>query len=296
MSRGFSLIELLIALAVCSVVLASVAAVVPPARAAFDRTPAELDLQQRGRTAIDVIGQAIRAAGSDVIASGELGPLAGVVPAVIPFNLDASGERFSQLKVIAPRAGAGQGILAQHQAGPSGDLVLSPSRCPAVQIVCGFVNDTAAVIADGSGRFDVFTIASAQAATQRLTAARSLTSSYAAGSIVVEVDVFTFRLDPQPDGSHTLVRVTAAGAVQPIVDRVTRLHFEPYAINAEGQPTPMPVEELTDGPWRSGAPDGNYDDDAFRVTRLGISVSLQAAYPLTAERTFQFAVFLRNVP
>ena len=293
---GSSLVEVLIALTICAVISASIAAVVPPARAAFERTPAELDLQQRGRTAIDVIVQAIRAAGSDMVVSEELGPLAGVVPAVIPFGLDTSGTRFLRLKVIAPRRNAAQAILAQHQVGSSGDLVLSPTRCPDVQVVCGFVKDATALITDGSGRFDVFTIASAQAATARLTLARPLRPPYVAGSVVVEVDIHTFQLDLQPDGSRTLVRVTAEGAVQPIVDRVSNLQFEPYALDAGGEPTPMSIAELTDGPWWSSGPDGDYDDDVFRVKRLDIALSLQAAHPLTVQRTFRFAVVLRNAP
>jgi prepilin-type N-terminal cleavage/methylation domain-containing protein len=292
---GFSLVELLIAMTICVVISAGIAAVVPPARIAFERTPAELDLQQRGRTAVDTIAQAIREAGSHVIVSEELGPLAGVVPAVIPFDLDASGTRFLRLKVIAPRPHA-QGILAQHQAGSHGDLVLSPTRCPDAPVVCGFTKDATALIADGSGRFDVFTIASAQAATGRLTPGRPLNPPYAAGSIVVEADVYTFQLDGQPDGSHALVRVTAAGAVQPIVDRVTSLHFEPYSLDAEGEPIRIPIEDFSDGPWWSTGPDGDYDDDVFRVKRLDVALSVQAAYPLNVHRTMRFAVFLRNVP
>ena len=293
---GFALMELLIALTICAVVAGSIAAVLSPARVAFERTPADIDLQQRARTAIDVIAQAVRAAGTDVVISGELGPLAAVVPAVIPFEVDESGTGFSKLKVITPRPHPAQGTLAEHQAGPNGDLVLSPSRCPAAPVVCGFSEGTTAIIADGSGRFDVFTIASAHAATNRVTPARPLQPPYAAGSIVVEVDVYTFQLDAQPDGSQTLVRITAAGAVQPIVDRVTKLQFEPYVLDNAGQPTPVPAEELLDGPWWAGAPDGDYDDDAFRVKRIDIALSLQGGPPVAVERTFRFAVFLRNVP
>lgn len=296
MNKGFSLVELLVAMTICAVISAGIAAVVPPARAAFEVTPAELDLQQRARTAIDVIMQAIRAAGSGAIVSEELGPLAGIVPAVIPFHVDESAGRFARLKVIVPRTAAAQGLLAQHQAGSRGDLVLSSARCPAVQVVCGFGPGTTALVTDGSGRFDVFTIASAQPAAYRLTPARALTPPYVAGSLVVEADVYTFQLEAQPDGSHTLVRLTAAGAVQPIVDRVIRLHFEPYAADDNGEPMPLPIDELTDGPWMRGAPDGDYDDDVFRVTRVDIALSLEAAPPLIVQRTFRFAVFLRNVP
>ena len=267
-----------------------------PARAAFERTPADIDLQQRARTAIDVIAQAVRAAGTDVVVAAELGPLAAVVPAVIPFEVDESGTAFSKLKVIAPRPHPAQGMLAEHQAGPNGDLVLSPSRCPAAPVVCGFSEGTTAIIADGSGRFDVFTIASAHARHEPRHAGATSQPPYAAGSIVVEVEVYTFQLRRSPMGRRRSSAITAAGAVQPIVDRVTTLQFEPYVLDDAGQPTPVPAEELVDGPWWTGAPDGDYDDDAFRVKRVDIALSLQAGPPAAVQRTFRFAVFLRNVP
>jgi prepilin-type N-terminal cleavage/methylation domain-containing protein len=294
--RGFSLIELLIALTICAVVAATIGAVVPPARAAFERTPAELELQQRGRTAVDVIIQAIRSAGSHVVVSEELGPLAAMIPAVIPLDVDASGTAFSKLKVIAPRMQSAQGVLAEHQAGANGDLVLSAAPCPSVPVVCGFSDGATAAATDGSGRFDVFTIAAAQAATHRITPARPLNPPYAAGSIVIEVDVYTFQLALQPDGTRSLIRLTGAGAVQPIVDRVISLRFEPYTVDETGGLIPLPTEQLTDGPWWAGAPDGIYDDDAFRVNRMDVALALQAAPPATVQRTFRFAVVLRNAP
>ena len=43
---------------------------------------------------------------------------------------------------------------------------------------------------------------------------------------MIEVDQHTFRLAEQADGSYSLVRETAAGAIQPIVDTSARLSFE----------------------------------------------------------------------
>ena len=44
--------------------------------------------------------------------------------------------------------------------------------------------------------------------------------------MIVEADQLTFGLAEQPDGSYSLVRTTAAGAVQPIVDFVNGLAFD----------------------------------------------------------------------
>ncbi len=293
--RGFSLIELLIALTICALVSATVAVIVPPARAAFELTPSEIELQQRGRFAVDVLTHAIRTAGADAVASEEFGLLSRLVPAVIPSGPDAFGG-FSRLTVISHRSDAAQGVLDRHQAGPGGALVLAADRCPAAPVVCGFVRDTTALISDGTGRFDSFVVATADEATSSLIAKQSLSGAYAAGAFVVEADVDTFQLEAQPDGSHTLVRVTAAGAIQPLVDRVGALSFELHSIDGFGVLAPTPVGMLTNGPWLPGGPQGSYDEDVFDVKRVRVWLTLQAAAPSTTQRTFRFGVFVRNAP
>jgi len=65
----------------------ALATIVEPARAAFDRVPAELDLQQRGRTAIEVLSQALRSAINNVTLSdpGADG-LFGTLTVTVPFS------------------------------------------------------------------------------------------------------------------------------------------------------------------------------------------------------------------
>ena len=210
------MIELLIALAICSAVTAAIAGIVQPARAAFDQVPATLDLRQRGRTALDVLSTAMRSSG----------PLAGLVPAVVLQDPDESGKRFSSISVITPAVNPAQGILAEDQTGPAASLALSTLQCPDIKDVCGFTTGTIAVITDGAGRFDVFEVASAHAPSRLVTPSTRFASPYPAGSLLVEVTADTFRLDEQADGSFALVRETAAGAVQPVVDFVTSLVFE----------------------------------------------------------------------
>lgn len=292
-ARGHSLIELLFALTICALVSAGFAAVVPPARAAFETTPALLDLQQRGRTAADVLAQAIRGAGGEAIASNELGPLGSVIPSVIP--LDASNGRFTRLRVIAPLRDAAQGVLDRDQAG-GGVLFLNRAACPAVPAVCGFVPAAPAIVFDGSGRFDLFTVAAVDTTLGNLATDRWLASPYAAGSAVLEAEVYTLELQVQSDGSQSLVRVTAAGAVQPIVDHVGEMTFELWGFDPFHALVPMPAESLADGPWLRGDPYGVYDEDLFRVRRVDVTLTLLAAPPSEVRRAFRFGVFLRNVP
>jgi Tfp pilus assembly protein PilW len=77
--------ELLIALTIVMLIAGALASLAEPARAAFDRVPAELDLQQRGRTAIDVLSQALRSTiggvtVGDPSAAGDFGSLMVTVP------------------------------------------------------------------------------------------------------------------------------------------------------------------------------------------------------------------------
>lgn len=300
--RGFSLVELLVALTVCAVLSAAVAGLVPSARAALDAAPAALDLQQRGRTGVDVLAAAIRSAASDVASAAELGAFGSMVPAVIPLSsIPDSGETaFEALYVVAPVPNASQGVLDRDQPGPHGVLTLAAGPgCPAVGDVCGFTPGAVAAIADGAGRFDVFIVESTNSTRGEITASLAFPSAYPAGSLVVEVDAPYFRLDDQPDGSRALVRETAGGATQPIVDNVVAMGIKLW----RGAPAILlGAGDLEDGPFFAGGPDGSYDADLLAVRRIDLWISVEVppvllrapAVPHT--RTLHATFALRNVP
>lgn len=224
-ARGFTFIELLIALGITLAISGAIAALAPPARLAFERVPAELELQQRGRAALEMLTNAVQAAGQDVAASYSLGMLADLFPAITLADPDESGAFFTSLTAIVPVAHAAQGILESGQASGSSPITLAISPCPNVKDVCGFTPGAAAVVVDASGRFDVFVVSATSPGLRRLTPDRALSRAYPAGSVVVEIEANSFRLDQQADGSFSLIRETAAGAVQPIVDFLSSLAF-----------------------------------------------------------------------
>lgn len=222
---GFSLVELLVALTVCALLSGAIAAVVPPARTAFAATPAAMDVQQRERTVADVLARALRSA-AWIHAVRDDGSAGAVVPAVVLLEPEAGDTRFHAVRVLAI-AGGGRGVLAADQAGSSGALRLQPDvDCPSAGDVCGFAKGATAVIVDVSGRFTVFAIAATNKAARSLSPSSGFATSYSAGSAVIEVGSDTYRLELEADGSSTLVRQTAAGAVQPIVDNVSELVIE----------------------------------------------------------------------
>ncbi|HYB95850.1 MAG TPA: type II secretion system protein [Vicinamibacterales bacterium] len=200
--HGFTIIELLVAMTIVMAVSAVLAGASGPARDAFERIPAELDLQQRARTAVGVIADAVRASGR-------------VAPRVEP----------DQLTVIVPVIDAAQGLLLTGQISGGDPLMLSAVSCPNVRDVCGFTPGTTAVIINDVEQYDIFEVAATSIEQRRLSADRVLSRAYVAGSELTEVVQYSFYLMQQNDGSTSLVRETAAGAIQPIVDFVSDLMF-----------------------------------------------------------------------
>lgn len=289
-ARGFSLVELLVSLAVCAVFSAALAAVVPSARLAFNAAPAVLDLQQRGRTGVDVLAAAIR--------SADFGDL---FPPVIPLAPlpDGDDTEFEALYVISPVASPARGELQRDQPGPRGPLTLAAAPgCPAIRDVCGFTAGAVAAIADGSGRFDVFTVASTNAVRREIMPANAFSAAYPAGSAVFEVQTHYFRLDDQSDGTRALVRETAGGATQPIVDNVSAMAIQ---LRRETSPTPLSAGDLDDGPFFEGGPEGSYDADLFVVNRVDVRLSVGVPPVLlrdpnaVRDRTLHATFALRNV-
>ena len=300
-TRGFSLVELLVAVVVCAVLSAVAAGVVPPARAAFAAAPAALDLQQRGRTALDVLATAIRSAAPELASAAELGAFADLVPAVIPLTSrsDSNETEFDAMYVVAPVFNASQGVLPRDQVGPHGAIALAAGGgCPAVRDVCGFTPGAFAAIADGSGRFDIFTVATANVARGEITATQAFLSAYPAGSLVVEVDAHYFRLADQADGSRALVRETAGGATQPIVDDVAAMRI---ALWRGASPTRLSAGDLEDGPFFAGGPEGSYDADLLAVRRVDVWIAVEVppimlrAPGAATTRTLHASIALRNV-
>ena len=229
MNRGFTLVELLIAMTITLLIAGALMGVAQPARAAFDRVPAELELQQRGRTALDTLAQALRAS----------------------LSMPGEGGTFDELTVVMRIPAAAQAVLSVDQPGPGAALPLGIERCPSINDVCGFTSASTALIVDPAGIRDVFSIASVSIGLHAITPARALTQAYPSGAEVFEIEQLTFRLAEQPDGSYALIRETAAGAVQPIVDAVAELSFDVIGRDLDDgsiQPEQVDVRVVVEAP------------------------------------------------
>jgi prepilin-type N-terminal cleavage/methylation domain-containing protein len=241
---GFTLAELLIALTITLLIAGAIAKAAPAARAAFDRLPAELEMQQRGRMAIDSLSQALRSADRVSVA-----------------NPDESGA-YAELTVVTPVASGAQAVLSIDQAAPAAMMTLAASACPNIRDVCGFIAGSLGVVSDNSG-YDVFIVSSTDAGQRRLTPDHALSRAYPAGAHLVEVEENSFGLDQQSDGTYSLTRVTAAGAVQPIADFIASLTF-------------------------------NLVDRQVAIT-LHVQAAQESLRPLISDRVFKTSITARNV-
>jgi prepilin-type N-terminal cleavage/methylation domain-containing protein len=236
--RGFSLVELLIAATVSALIAGALLSALPPARAAFEVTPASLELQQRARVGFEFLASAVRSAGWYEAGHRDSTVAASFVPAVIPAIASGSAGVFSELEVFRLIGAGAHGVLDRDQPTASGPLTLASGHgCPRIPDVCGFVVGSAAAISDGHGRFDIFEIAMADAAQMRVTPLTPLSAPYAKDAQLVEAQAFRFWLAPQPDGSKSLMRASGAGPAQPIVDGVNELAISMWGEAAAPQMT-----------------------------------------------------------
>ena len=246
---GFSLVELVIALAITLALTAAVFALVGPANGAFQTQPEAADVQQRLRAATDALSRDLLVAGSTpYVAQGpdQTTPL----PAAAVFSMrvgrispDTAGTvNPARIAVWSVSPTAPQARLASPLASASGVATFVPGAgCRSGAPSCGFQTGTTAIVFGGSGAWDIFSITSV--AGSALTLQHNLRDAPlvhpAAESTIAEAAVRTYMLKDDPaSGFARLVRYEAAGGSDvPVIDHLVDLQFQYLG---EGEP-PTPV-------------------------------------------------------
>ena len=135
--RGFSLIELVVATALTSTVLACVLALLRPAQDAFTVQPEVADMQQRLRIASDALTRGLAGAGAGRVLAGHTGPLIRFFAPVLPFRQGLSSDdapgmmRTEAVTTLAVPATTAQTTLTRPLA--PGELTLRPLPKPVVR-------------------------------------------------------------------------------------------------------------------------------------------------------------------
>lgn len=287
-SRGFSLIELLVACALLVVVGGAVAAMATPVRDALDRATLASDLDIGRRLAVEMLAADLRGAGSDPAVAGGALLLARVLPRVVPlpdlasstFGLPATAVRVNR----APPFGA-QGVLAMPAAAGAVALQLeTTTRCAGGPPACSFTPGMTVVVYDGAASHvaSVGTVGTALVVLDT-----PLTTAFAAGAVVTELERVTYGLRVDPDGSARLVRLTGGGAEQPLLDHVVEFRVEPDTADLWHLRRVDLRVRLEAGPAAFRGPAG------YLFRRGGTAVSARRWVP---DVEIRFGVALRNPP
>ncbi len=258
--RGFSLLEIVIAMGLMLIVTAGVFSMMHPAQGAFSTELEAAELQQRLRVAADTLTKDLMIAGAGAYSGSQAGSLSYFFQPVMPFrrgtaNDDAAGtfagDRITVIYI--PTTGA-QTTLGADLTPESLTLqVRARSDCPPGVNLCGFTKDMTVLVYDDTGSFDVFTIASLIDASAQMTIGGPARAgaTYAAGARVVEaVSRSYFLKTDATTGISQLMQSAAADT--PVVDHVVGLTFDYYG---EPQPPTMigPLSEVT-GPGTTYGP------------------------------------------
>jgi hypothetical protein len=203
---GFTLIELLVASALVIVVIGAVAALAQPVRRAFDRGLGTAELVARARTAVAAVVADARNAGTGVVIGPTDVALADVIAVVAPL---------SSSSLAITRATGAQGVLrAAAETGARSIMLDTAKACTEQDATCGVrAGDTAVIFDRAKGESIVIAAVTSESATLHLVAPLLSAFDPGAAVAVVERTILTLR-------DRQLVRVTAAGAEQPIADHI----------------------------------------------------------------------------
>jgi hypothetical protein len=258
-SCGFSILELLIAVAITLVVAGAIFGLTNPAYAFFETAVVRADMQQRLRIGIEAISK-------DLMMAGIPG---GTFPAVLPRRRGLRSpdppdvffdDRISVMHV--PPAAATTTLSADTASSVA--VAVEPQRnCPLVDPLCGFHVNQLVCVFDGTGAHDEFRILAIQDNPPMLVGSGApFSAQYSAGANVTEIVAATYWL-------HTdqLTRYDGDQTDAPIADGIVRLRFQYFAGLASSL---VPLDE----------PRYNADLQRIRLVRVTLQVR--------ASRTFIF--------
>ena len=259
---GFTLIEMLVAVAIMTVVMGGVFTVFNPAQGAFQAQPEVADLQQRLRIAVSEMSDGMRMAGAGSYRGSVSGPISNILAPIMPYRVgntssDPRGGVFFRTDAITsvyvPADGA-ESSLALALASATADIqVVTGAGCPPSSPACGFQIGDRVLISDDGGGFDLITVTGIANGNALQHASDTLSKTYPAGARLVEISMDNYYLQSTPSTStYQLMHYDGYRTDEPLVDDVVALRFE-YL----GEPAPSAiVHDPADpvGPWTTYGP------------------------------------------
>jgi prepilin-type N-terminal cleavage/methylation domain-containing protein len=264
---GFTLVEMLIAMAVMLLILGGVFAAFNPAQGSFRTQPEVADMQQRLRVGTDRLYNGIIVAGAGIYSGAAVGTLGQYFAPVLPYlvgglhNDPSSGVYFrtDAITIFHVPTTASQCTIREQMPQPSSEVkVNAEPGCPAGDPLCGFEQGMRVIIFDDTGSFDFFTITEVQSAALHLQHRPPInpddfSKAYDVGAVISQVntDAYYWRRDPATD-TFQLMHYDLFQNEMPLIDDVVNLRFD-YMGEAAPPVLRVPVTEPI-GPWTSYGP------------------------------------------
>ncbi|HMC77218.1 MAG TPA: prepilin-type N-terminal cleavage/methylation domain-containing protein [Vicinamibacterales bacterium] len=214
---GFSLIELLIAMAIMIVFGGALLSLVRAGESMARMQPEAADVQQRARIALQVLGSELAFAGAGL----DRGPLAGPLA---QFFAPAAPSADGGITIWYVSSRMAQATLAVPLVpGETSAYIRAPPECPIADPACTFSDASTALVFDGHGCRDVVRVDRVTGAALDVRAgARGCT--YPAGAALAQGEVRTYRVDAA--SRQLLRRDEATGASVPLLDNVLGMDVE----------------------------------------------------------------------
>jgi type II secretory pathway pseudopilin PulG len=267
---GFSIIELIVAMAVMLTVTGSIFSLMNPTHGSFAAQPEVSDMQQRLRVAIDTLYKDLVMAGGGAYQGSMSGSLGNFFATVQPRRIGSTNPdgptvfRTDTISLMYVPATIAQTSLKDKSPNQkSVELAVESNQtsppapgCPAADEVCGFKEDMTVLMYDASGNYDTFTITNVQDSALHLqhnTDQLTYTEYEPVTTKIVQVSNFVYYLDAATN--QLMFYNGGTGADVPVVDNVVGLAFEYF-----GDPQPptwlSASKAVSDpkGPWTTYGP------------------------------------------
>lgn len=312
---GYSLIELLVSMAIMTVVTGAIFALVDPSQSTSQTQPEVQDMQQRMRVATDSIYKDLVMAGAGPYQGAITGSLTNYFAPILPRRTGlTSADAFDvaladRITLVYIPNTYSQTTISNSMPPNSAEIkVNDQANCPAdADNLCGFEIGDAVLIFDDQGHFDTFTITNVQDSAGHLQhRGQPLSYGYDSGASVMIAQMHTYYLDT---ATNQLRHYDGGNEDVPVADNVVGLQFEyfgdpnpptvpkPNLGNANclydssgtylggsmatlttggASLAPLPLSMFTDGPFCGGGTN-EFDADLLRVRKIRVTLRVQTA-------------------
>ena len=265
--QGFSLLELMVAMAVMLTVTGSIFTLMNPASGTFQAQPEVSDMQQRLRVAADTLYKDLVMAGAGAYQGPKSGSMLFFFAPVMPFrqgtlNDDPPGTyRDDIITIMYVPPTTAQTSLARKNGNSltnSSEIFVNPEPgCPANDPLCGFSEGMTMLMYDESGNYDTWTVTQVQEGGQlklqhnndkiQYPGYKSTEEDPLSPTKIVQANYFEYYLNSTTN--QLMFYDGSPNADVPIADNVVGLKFEYY-----GDPQPPTIKGgagIATNPWQT---------------------------------------------